>query len=351
MEFLFYYGLFLAKALTLVLVLVLVIALIAGFSSRKKGGLKGQIEVTDLNERYQSMCEMVEESILSDLEVKQLLKDKKKESKKTAKEEKQKLKSGEQKEAKSRLFVLDFDGDLKASQVDSLRQTISAVLSFAKSEDEILLKLESGGGLVHSYGLAASQLDRIKQKGIPLTIAVDKVAASGGYMMACVADKIIAAPFSIIGSIGVVAQVPNVHRLLKKHDVDFEVLTAGEYKRTLTVFGENTDKGKAKFIEDLEKTHDLFKQFVSDYRPNLDIGQVATGEVWYGKQCLDNGLVDAVSTSDQYIIEQLGNRKVVSVEYVTKKNLVHRISDAAESSFDRLLVKWLTRLMPSRPYW
>jgi len=351
LEFLFYYGLFLAKAVTLVVAIVLIIAVVAGLGSRKKGGPKGHIEVTDLNDFYQAMFDTIEGAVLTDAEFKQHLKDKKKEHKQTAKAEKKQLKSGQPAQAKGRLFVLDFDGDIKASQVDSLKQTISAVLNLAQASDEVLVKLESGGGMVHGYGLAASQLDRIKAKGIPLTVAVDKIAASGGYMMACVADKIIAAPFAIIGSIGVVAQVPNVHRLLKKHDVDVEILTAGEYKRTLTMLGENTEKGRAKFMEDLETTHDLFKDYVSEHRPQLDIAAIATGEVWYGRQAVNNGLIDEISTSDEYITSHLASRQVVGVDYVVKKNLVNRISDAAESSVDRLAVKWLTRLLPTRPQW
>ncbi|BFM07006.1 protease SohB [Halioxenophilus aromaticivorans] len=351
LEFLFNYGLFLAKAVTFVIVVAIIVAIVAGISTRKKSGVKGQIEITDLNDSYQAMFEAIEGAIITHAEAKQQDKAKKKDAKKTAKQEKTQLKSGQKPPVKPRLFVLDFDGDIKASQVESLKQTISAVLSIATTEDEILLKLESGGGMVHSYGLAASQLDRIKQKGIPLTIAVDKIAASGGYMMACTANKILAAPFSIIGSIGVVAQVPNVHRLLKKHDVDVEILTAGEYKRTLTMLGENTEKGRAKFIEDLQLTHDLFKEFVSEHRPNLNVAEVATGEIWYGRQAIDKGLVDSICTSDQYITDQLNDKRIIGVDYVIKKNIVNRISDAAEASVDRLVVRWLTRLMPSRPQW
>ena len=173
--------------------------------------------------------------------------------------------------------MLDFDGDIKASAVEHLRHEITALLSLATPQDEVVVRLESGGGMVHSYGLAPRNWRRIRQAGVPLTICVDKVAASGGYMMACIGDRILSAPFAILGSIGVVAQLPNLHRLLKKHDVDFEVLTAGEYKRTLTVFGENTDKGREKFQEDLEITHELFKDFVARYRPQLAIDEVATG--------------------------------------------------------------------------
>ncbi len=185
-------------------------------------------------------------------------------------------------EQRKRLYVLNFDGDIRASATDNLREEITAVLNQSTEGDEVLVKVESPGGLVHGYGLAASQLRRIRDAEVPLTIAVDKVAASGGYMMACVADRIIAAPFAVLGSIGVLAQVPNFHRLLKKHDIDFELFTAGEYKRTVTMFGENTEKGREKFTEDLEETHDLFKDFVSENRPQLDIARVATGEVWYG---------------------------------------------------------------------
>ncbi len=362
MEFLFHYGLFIAKVLTVVVAIVAVVAIIAGMGMRKKHGPKGHIEITDLNENYQSMYDSVEQAVLPEEQLKQLHKERKKQLKAEAKQEKSKAKSKKSsaelskepsKEQpitdKKRLFVLDFDGDIKASQVSGLKQSISAILKIADSNDEVLVKLESGGGMVHGYGLAASQLDRIKSKGIPLTIAVDKVAASGGYMMACVADKILAAPFAIIGSIGVVAQLPNFHRLLKKNDVDYEMLTAGEYKRTLTMFGENTDKGRAKFLEDLELTHNLFKDFVGEHRPDLDVDAVATGEIWYGRQAIDKGLIDEICTSDQYITDRLDSTRVIAVDYTFKKNVIDRISEAAESSVDRLAIKWVTRLLPTRP--
>ncbi len=206
-----------------------------------------------------------------------------------------------------------------------------------KDDDEVLLRLESGGGLVHSYGLAASQLQRIRDRGASLTVAVDKVAASGGYMMACVGQKVIAAPFAVIGSIGVIAQLPNFHRLLKKNDIDFELLTAGEYKRTLTLFGENTDAGREKFREELEDTHGLFKDFVSAHREQVDIDRVATGEVWYGQRALDVGLVDALTTSDAYIQERLDSHDAFEVRYVPQKNWQQKLAMAAEASAERIL--------------
>ncbi|MCF5458486.1 protease SohB, partial [Pseudomonas syringae] len=244
----------------------------------------------------------------------------------------------------------DFDGDIKASATESMRHEITALLTLATDKDEVVLRLESGGGMVHSYGLASSQLARIRQAGIPLTVCIDKVAASGGYMMACIGNKIISAPFAILGSIGVVAQLPNVNRLLKKHDIDFEVLTAGEYKRTLTVFGENTEKGREKFQQDLDITHDLFKNFVASYRPQLSIDEVATGEVWLGMAAVDKLLVDELKTSDEYLAERARNADVFHLHYVQRKSLQERMGMAAATSADQLATKWWGRLTQQR-FW
>jgi serine protease SohB len=228
--------------------------------------------------------------------------------------------------------------------VTNMREEVTAILTQATANDEVVVKLESSGGMVHSYGLASSQLDRLRKQGIPITICVDKVAASGGYMMACVGDKILAAPFAVIGSIGVVAQLPNFHRLLKKNDVDFELLTAGEHKRTLTIFGENTEQGREKFIEDLQDTHQLFKSYVAERRPQININKVATGEVWFGTRALELALVDELMTSDEYLTHCAKESKVYEINYVQKKKLPQRLGIAAEESADRLLVKWWGRL-------
>ena len=228
-------------------------------------------------------------------------------------------------------------------EVTSLREEISAVLAVASAQDEVLLRLESPGGVVHGYGLAASQLERLRKGGIRLTVAVDKVAASGGYMMACVADRIVAAPFAIIGSIGVVAQIPNFHRLLKKNDIDVELHTAGQFKRTLTLFGENTEQGREKFREDLNETHELFKRFVHEQRPSLDIDSVATGEHWFGSQAKEKGLIDAIGTSDDLLIAELDNHEVIAVRYSRRKRLMDRFTGSAAESVDRLLLRWWQR--------
>lgn len=249
-----------------------------------------------------------------------------------AKKAKQKLKDkGKSKDKEKRIFVLDFDGDIKASAVKHLREEISTIISSAKKGDEVVVRLESGGGMVHSYGLAAAQLVRLKDAGLTLTVSVDKIAASGGYMMACVADKILAAPFAVVGSIGVVSQIPNFHKWLKNHDVDYEMFTAGEYKRTVTVFGENSDEDRAKYTEELEQTHKLFKHFVTTYRPNLDLAKVANGDHWYGEDALGLNLVDELKTSDSYLLEQMDKHQVYALLSRQKPTLAEKLGFAGSA--------------------
>ncbi|MFK8041138.1 protease SohB [Congregibacter sp.] len=344
MEFLSQYGLFLAQAMTIVVSVGLIVLLIAAASQRHRGESNGHIEVHKLNDRYKELRETLRDATLDPALRKESQKAEKKAEKKKAKEEakaaKKQVKSGdEEAEELPRLYVLDFDGDIRASAVEQLREEISTLLGELRESDEVLLRLESGGGMVHSYGLASSQLQRIRNKGINLTVAVDKVAASGGYMMACVANQIIAAPFAIIGSIGVIAQLPNFHRVLKKNDIDFEVLTAGEYKRTLTVFGENTDKGRDKFKEELEDTHVLFKQFVKENREVIDIDNVATGETWFGQRAREVNLVDSLQTSDEYIQAKLDTHGVYELSYVPRKNWQQKLGIAAENALERSFLK------------
>ena len=295
-----------------------------------------------LNEKYEKLRESIQSRLMSDHQRKVFQKARKKAQKAEKKAAKAAKNTDEQDDSRGRVYVLDFDGDIKASDTDPLRRAITAVLSIADPEkDEVVIRLESGGGLVHSYGLAAAQLDRIRSKGLRLTACVDKVAASGGYMMACVADRIVASPFAILGSIGVVAQLPNFHRFLKKNDVDFEVLTAGEHKRTMTIFGENTDKGRQKFLEDLEDTHGLFKEYVSERRPDLDIAAVANGDIWFGKRALEVKLIDEIKTSDEYLIEACDRADVVSVAYQRKRTLPEKLGLATSSALEHTVWKVL----------
>lgn len=337
MEFLTEYGLFIAKTITLLVALAVAVAIIASTASKGQDGDDDHIDVVKVNDRLDHYKDTLTATLLDSAELKKL---KKSEKKKLKEAKKSQAKSDESEDQKKRVFVLDFDGDVKASETEILRKLITVVLTKASSNDEVVVKLESSGGMVHSYGLASSQLSRITQKEIPLTICVDKVAASGGYMMACVADKILAAPFAIIGSIGVIAQIPNFSKLLKKSNIDYEMHTAGEYKRTLTMFGENSDKGREKFVEELEDTHDLFKSFVEEHRPSLDVNKVATGEIWFGKRAIDQNLVDELKTSDQYLSELAEEHDVYELSISPTKTLMEKlginIQASVESAFNRV---------------
>ena len=359
-EFFYEYGLFFLKALTFVIAIAVILMIVLGSRLRSSSGgsPEGHIEIKKYNERLEDLQDALTYSLLDPVQQKAADKEKKAERKAEKKAQKAAAKkaskqrgSGETivaEATKPRMYVLEFDGDIRASEVEKLRREITAVLTAATSDDEIVVRLESGGGMVTSYGLAASQLDRIRDKKIPLTICVDKVAASGGYMMACVADKLVAAPFAVLGSIGVVAQIPNFHRLLKELNIDFELLTAGKYKRTLTVFGENTDEARDKFLEDIERIHNQFKSYVSHRRPGLDIDKVATGEIWSGQDTLDLNLADELSTSDQYLIEACDDREVLMLSYKEKKKLIDRLSLGIKSTLDGVLMKLVDRLMKSR---
>ena len=325
---------FFSQTLIIVLAIVTILITIAALIAKAKAQKTFDIEL--LHEKYKDQTQAVKSVILNSTELK-LEKKRLKKEQKAKKEEQEKAPS---ESIKPRVFVINFlKGDIKASASENLRDEVSTILSVATPQDEVVVCVESPGGLVHSYGFAAAQLLRFRTANIPLTVCVDQVAASGGYLMACTANKILAAPFALIGSIGVVAQVPNFNRLLKKHDVDYKEYTAGDYKRTVSLFGEITDKGEAKFKEQLEITHELFKSFVSKNRPNMDILKVATGEFWYGELALKLGLVDEVKTSDEYLIAKAKECQVIKISFEQKPSFSDKISDIFSKAFSLTISK------------
>lgn len=354
------YFYFLAQAATIVVtILVILVGTLAIIAKAKEKGQEqhGKLVIQDLNENYTQLKDSILEHTLDKFDLKKRLKLDKQKQKKEKKQQKIAAKDRAKHQSddnnaskqssdsqphfkqdatsgqtpKKTVFVLQFNGDIRASAVNSLTKEVSAIVLCAKEQDEVLLKLESGGGMVNCYGLAASQLERIRQAGLSLTIAVDKVAASGGYMMACVADKILAAPFAIVGSIGVIAQIPNLHRWLDKHNVDFEQITAGKYKRTLTMFGKNDEQGRKKMTAEIEETHLLFQDYIKQYRQQVDLEQVATGEHWYGSQALQLKLVDQLITSEAWLLKQHPEAKLLAVSYKTKRSLAQRVSKKVTS--------------------
>lgn len=328
MDALYSYLLFLAETITIAAAVIAIIVVAASLSQKNKTE-DGEIEVTKLNKRFASIKQTLQQALLSKEDFKAL-----------QKEKKQQAKHEPEAQEKSKTFVIDFHGDIKASDVENLRECVTAALMVAEPKDTVFVRLESAGGMVHSYGLAASQLQRIKDSHINLVISVDKVAASGGYLMACVADKILAAPFAIIGSIGVLAQIPNFNRLLKENNIDFEQHTAGEYKRTLTVFGENTDEGRVKLKQEINEAHDLFKSHIASYRTELDIGKVATGEHWYGSKALELGLIDEIKTSDDYLLNAAKESDLFLIEYCAKKTIKDKLTNLMQHAVNNAMSYW-----------
>ncbi|ART81508.1 protease SohB [Oceanisphaera profunda] len=332
LDFFYHYGLFAAKTLTFVLAIGFVIALITTAATKQKRGAN-RLVLEDVSADLRQQSQQLQLACaLNDHERKQL----KQQFKAVAKADKKAS------DDKARLYVLDFNGSMDAHEVSGLSREITGLLQLAKAGDDVLVRLESGGGVVHGYGLGAAELARIKAHGLHLTVAVDKVAASGGYMMACVAERIIAAPFAIVGSIGVVAQMPNFNKFLKNKDIDVELHTAGAYKRTLTLFGENDDAGRAKFQEELEVIHHRFKDFIAVNRPALALEKVATGEHWLGTDALELGLVDELSTSSEYLLSQSDNKRVIRLHYQPKKNLKEKLTQAVELGISRAVLKFIS---------
>lgn len=317
------YGLFLLKTVTVVAGIVAVIA--AAAAANRRAAQQEGLEVEHLNQKYRKLAQGLKKAIM-----------KRAEWKTAAKEAKERDKAEEKSDtSKPRTFVIDFKGDLKASAVGSLREEVNAILQVAEDHDQVVVCIDNHGGVVHEHGLAASQLVRIRDRGLDLTVVVDRVAASGGYLMACIANRICVAPFAILGSIGVLAQLPNFNRMLDAHGVDFEQITAGEYKRNVTMFGKNTDEDRAKLKEQLEDVHQLFKDVVGEYRPELDLAKVATGEHWYGKRALELGLADEIRTSDELLAGLAQDRELYRVAYRIKQPLQKRLMSSVDGLLER----------------
>ena len=375
MTYLYEYLSFLAQAVTVVAAMLVVLTALFTFSARRRHGREGALEVVRFNDYLDSLRHGLEQAMVTPGQYRRIARREAKAHAKRSRQEARRLRRAEKgarvqdeaavedgeavpdgepaepqaadgngqdrtAERRSRVYALNFEGDMDATKVSHLRHEINAVLTKAETGDEVVVRVKSFGGRVHSYGLAASQLQRVRTRGLKLVVAVDQVAASGGYLMAAVAHQVIAAPFAVVGSIGVVAEIPNVHRLLKKHDVDVETITAGRYKRTLTVLGENTEEGRRKFTEELEDLHDLFQEFVTEKRPKLELEKVATGEAWYGRRAIELNLVDEIMTSDEYLMQRCHDADVFEVRWVEHKKPIERVLAQIEGGVRRL-ASWL----------
>jgi serine protease SohB len=326
LEYLSEYSVFLLELLTIAGIIVVSVLII--LSAAKKPHEQGRLTVEHLNESVDQRTDAIRRTIFGKRESRKLIKERKK-------EDKRKKAADDSDKKRPRIFVLDFKGDIRATATTSLREEISTILRLAEEGDQVLLRLENAGGTVHEHGLAASQLLRLRSRKIPLTIAVDKVAASGGYLMACAADRIIAAPFAIIGSIGVLMQMPNFHRLLDEKGIDFEQITAGRFKRTLTLFGENTDEGREKMKEELHEVHDLFQNRIKALRPSVDLDKVATGEHWYGDRALELNLIDEIGTSDDFLLSAAETSDLYRLSFKRPLKFIEKLLHGVEGMLYR----------------
>ena len=334
MEILTDYLIFLLKVFTIALAITIPLLIVIG-SSKSKNQTRGKLSITNLTDKFEEMGNAVKGSVMNQKELKKFNKETSKEKKK-----KDKAKDNDKDKDTDSVFVLNFKGDIQASEVEKLKQEVNAILLSDTECKEVVIRVESGGGSAYAYGLCAAELKRLVDNEINLTVCIDKVAASGGYLMSCVATKIIAAPWAIVGSIGVIAQLPNFHRLLKKNSIDFEMHTAGAFKRTLTTLGENTDEGREKFKSDLEDLHLIFKNFVKEQRPQVDTEIVATGETWQGEDAVKVGLVDSLETSDNYLLALSKGAKLFEIEFVEKKNLTERFAISMQIVIEKSLIKF-----------
>ena len=317
------YGLFVVQLLTAAVLLAAIVAIVLAIS-RKGTEEVGSISVRKLNEKFERMRDAVTDVMLDKKELKKRRRLRKREQRQA-----EKSASG----TRGRIYVLDFKGDIHASASASLREEVSAIIAVATAGETVVLRLENAGGAVHEHGFAASQLLRLKAKQLKLIVSVDKIAASGGYLMACVADRILAAPFAVVGSIGVLMQLPNFHRWLESRGIDYEQVTAGRFKRTLTVFGENTTEARDKVQAELEDIHGLFKSQIAEHRPQVDLERVSTGEHWYGLQAIELRLVDELQTSDEFLADRLADNDIYRFEYKRKKTLPERVMAGAGTLF------------------
>jgi serine protease SohB len=334
MEILTDYLIFLLKVFTIALAITIPLLIVIG-TSKGKSQSRGKLSITNLSNKFEEMGNAVKGSVMNTKELKKFNKEISKDKKK-----KDKGKDKDKDNETDSVFVLNFKGDIQASEVEKLKQEVNAILLSDTECREVVIRVESGGGSAYAYGLCAAELKRLVDNEINLTVCIDKVAASGGYLMSCVATKIIAAPWAIVGSIGVIAQLPNFHRLLKKNSIDFEMHTAGAFKRTLTTLGENTDEGREKFKSDLEDLHLIFKNFVKEQRPQVDTEIVATGETWQGEDAVKVGLVDSLETSDNYLVSLSKDAKLFELEFVEKKNLTERFAISMQIVIEKSLIKF-----------
>lgn len=220
------------------------------------------------------------------------------------------------------VFVIDYVGSMMASEVVYLTAKIDAIILKSNKDDEVVINITSPGGAVSGYGLVASQIKRLKTAGLKITATVDTVAASGGYMAAVVSDEIIAAPFAMVGSIGVVANVMIYEELLKNIGIQTNVYTSGDSKRTVVPSRVPNAEEEAKLEAQLEEIHSRFKDHVLSFRPDIDEDKVFTGQAFLAADAINFGLVDKIGTSDELLLNLYKDgHRLIEVQFIIEENI------------------------------
>ena len=171
-------------------------------------------------------------------------------------------------------------------------------LSENSSIRAILVRIDSPGG-----GVAPSQeiydaLKRAREKGKPVVASIGSLGASGGYYIACAADKIVADPGSVTGSIGVIMQFPVIRDLLRKLGIDYEVIKSGEFKDIASPLRPMTDKERRLLKEVILDVYSQFVDVVAESRglPKDSVLKIADGRILSGRQAYELGLVDTLGS-------------------------------------------------------
>lgn len=166
--------------------------------------------------------------------------------------------------------------------------------------EAIVLRIDSPGGSVVGSDEIYQALLAIDK---PLVVSMGEVAASGGYYIACAADRVLANPGTLTGSIGVISMVPNIEELMEKIGVEVLVIKSGALKDEGSVFREMTEEEREVWQRIIDEAYDQFVGIVADGRdlPPQAVRELADGRVYTGHQALELGLVDELGNLSEAI--------------------------------------------------
>ncbi len=245
-----------------------------------------------------------------------------------------------------RLAVLRFQGlrDLNASGDQRLSEAIDEVLVNRDHFEEAVVIIDSPGGTTHGYGHAYALLERLSASGLKVTACIDRIGASGGYLMALPADRILAGPFAIVGSVGVVAGIPNVKRLLEEKGVSYRLFVAGDKKRVVHFADDDGPEVREYMDEKLAGIHTQFLQAVEKHRGDrVKLDEVRSGDHWSAEESVEKGLglVDELQTSAEYLLER--NREVALVMIERRVDITERFAGYLAARLSARVASLFTR--------